>query len=44
MELCNSNILKFLIFQETKLAYIQEWGNPKNLLILEEITFRARKI
>ena len=32
MELCNSNILKFLIFQETKLAYIQEWETLKTFL------------
>ena len=35
---------KFFIFQETEFSYIWGNGNPKKLLILQEITFRARKI
>ena len=55
MELSNSNIKKFLIFQETEalkkflifqeteLFYISGSGNPKKL-IFQEVTFPAQKI
>ena len=35
---------KFFIFQEKDFSYISGNGNPKKPLILQEITFRARKI
>ena len=35
---------KFLIFQERELSYISGNGNPKRLLIFEEVTFQARKM
>ena len=56
MELFDSNIKKFLILrgtetpkkflkrQETELSYISENGNPRKLLISQEVTFSARKI
>ena len=56
MELSNSNIKKFLIFQETEalkkflifqeteLFYISGSGNPKKLIIFQEVTFPAQKI
>ena len=34
----------FLIFQEMELSYISGNGNPKNLLIFEEVTFLAWKM
>ena len=33
----------YLIFQEMELSYISGNGNPKKLLIFQEVTFRARK-
>ena len=39
MDLSGSNIKKFLIFQETKLSYISGNGNPKKLLLFQEVTF-----
>ena len=33
---------KFFIFQETELSHISGKRNPKKLLILQEVTFRAR--
>ena len=44
MELCGSNVKKFLIFQETELFYISGNRNPKKLLIFEELTFQAQEI
>ena len=35
---------KFFIFQETELSHISGNGNPKKLLIFQEVTFRARKV
>ena len=35
---------KIFVFQETELAYISGNGNPKKLLIFQEVTFQARKI
>ena len=32
------------VFQETELSYISGNGNPKKLLIFQEVTFQARKI
>ena len=44
VELCGSNVKKFLIFQETELFYISGNRNPKKLLIFEELTFQAQEI
>ena len=35
---------KFFIFQETELSYVSGNRNPKQLLIFQEVTLRARKI
>ena len=35
---------KFVLFQETELSYISGNGNPKKLLIFQEVTFQAQKI
>ena len=36
--------LKKFLFQETELSYISGNGNPKKLLIFQEVTFQDRKI
>ena len=43
-ELSGTDIKKFLIFQETEFSYISGNGNPKKLLIFQEVTFQAQKI
>ena len=43
MKMSSSNIKKFLMFQETELSFISGKGNPKKLLIFQEVTFQARK-
>ena len=32
---------KFLMFQKTELSYISRNGNPKKLLLFQEVTFRV---
>ena len=45
MELSGSNINKFQEKENPKkILYISGNGNPKNLLIFQEVPFRARKI
>ena len=53
MELSGSNVKKFLIFsqknaflifKESELSYISGNGNPKKLLIFQEVTVHARKM
>ena len=39
MELSGSNIKKFLIFSQKK-VYISENGNPKKLLVFQEVIFQ----
>ena len=32
---------KFLMFQKTELSYVSRNGNPKKLLLFQEVTFRV---
>ena len=46
MELSSSNIKKFFLkfFSKESLSYISGNGNPKKLLMFQEVTFQAQKI